>query len=144
MFYRLVTLSQANTINIGVDFHRKRISDPKLYDLTEESLHQELFYYACFFLLAYIPKFLTTYKNFYETPERRRVHLAFIAYVDKNSLVHKWNEQDRDKVKYQYKSFDIFLNILIISKFKNMDMRDIIENIKKFKESDFKQVFCVW
>lgn len=144
VFYRLVTVGQANTINIGVEFHRKRISDPKLYDPTEESLHQDLFYYACFFLLAYIPDFLTIYKKHYKTKNERRVHLAFNAYVDKNSLVHKWNKQDRDKVKYQYKSFDIFLNILIISKFKNMDMRDIIENIKRFKKSDFKQVFCIW
>lgn len=136
LFYKRVTVDQANTINDGVSFHRKRISDPKLYDPTEESLHQDLFYYACFFLLAYIPNFLSLYNEYYII-DVKRVHRTFIAYVNiqyvnKNSSIRMWNKKDRDK--YQRKSFDIFLNILIMSKFKNMDMdmRDIIDNIKRF------------
>lgn len=151
LFYARVSLDDVTNMEKYVNFHHERLrliynKNPfamkeSMNDNTyiEKQLYEDVFYYACFLLVAYIPGFHALCKEYGDTLD---VSFYYMIHINPDSLIEKWQTTHKKRVEFEYRTRTEWFNwcVLFVIQNKLNNNTDLLDRFQKHNFSKFQSV----
>jgi hypothetical protein len=151
LFYTRVSLDDVINMEKWVNFHHERlrlfynknpnVMTKSMVDNTyiEKQLHDDVFYYTCFLLVAYIPGFHALCKEYGDTLD---VSFYYMIHINPDSLIEKWQKTHKKRVEFEYRTKTKWFNwcVLFVIQNKLNNNTDLLVCFQKHNFSKFQSV----